>query len=452
VSLDHSLTPKALAAVGLFFGATVQTYFDPPIYTSAVLPWLMVLLGLLVLLVVLPHFGSFNSSSSLKTNQRRKYGKMKRYGRGLHSKILASLFFLGCIATALGTDDGSEVGIQVCIKFFVNNIKPKNPTQGESSLFYLLLLPYYQNKDKTETSSKLVSLSGSIKRLDKVANRQLRGNGLESHDTDPTANFLEVADVLESELENIKVVQKQMQSGDGAAVAAAIGDAHIVAQALSNHQERDEDFAALNLSLTEHEAMELQQMAQTATPTELALIAKQFDFTEAIDYFEQAVRLIKDAKAPVVALSSSDVNHQGHRRGVRTDFHFKEESSGSFTKPSSTGSKFSIPNYRSFLSGSSNKNGKRRFTFPKLRYAEKLRKQQETEHGQSRRRLSDDHPTCMERCDAKEDEEERFRCECERLFDCAGKLTPYDYAIMNLGKYVSILIYGGSSSRVDSSF
>jgi len=116
VSLDHSLTPKALAAVGLFFGATVQTYFDPPIYTSAVLPWLMVLLGLLVLLVVLPHFGSFNSSSSLKTNQRRKYGKMKRYGRGLHSKILASLFFLGCIATALGTDDGSEVGIQVQYK------------------------------------------------------------------------------------------------------------------------------------------------------------------------------------------------------------------------------------------------------------------------------------------------------------------------------------------------
>lgn len=284
-------------------------------------------------------------------------------------------------------------------------------------------------------------MSGSIKRLDNVAKRQLRGNGLESHDT---ANFLEVADVLESELENIKVVQKQMQSGDGAVVAAAIGDAHIVAQALTNHQEHDEDFAALNLSLTEHDAMELQQMAQTATPTELALIAKQFDFTEAIDYFEQAVRLIKDAKAPVVALSSSDVNHQGHhRRGVGTDFHFKEESSGSFTKPSRTGSTFKIPNYRSFLSGSSNKKGRQRFTFPKLRYAEKLRKQQETEHGQSRRRLSEDHPTCMERCDAKEDEEERFLCECERLFDCAGKLTPYDYAIMNLGQFVSILyVYG----------
>ena len=315
-----------------------------------------------------------------------------------------------------------------------------------SSLFYLLLLLYYQNEDKTDSSSKIVSLSGSIKRLDELSRNQLRGSDLGSHDTDPTTNFLEVTDVLESELENMKAVQKQMQSGDGSVVAAAIGDAQVVAQTLSNHQEHDEDFAALNLSLTEHDAMELQQMAQTATPTELALIAKQFDFTEAIDYFEQAVRLIKDAKAPVVALSSSDINRQGHRRGVGTDFHFKEESSGSFTKPSSTGSTFNIPNYRSFVSGNSNKNGKRRFTFPKLRYAEKLRNQQETEHGHSRRRLSASHPTCNKRCDAKEDEEERFLCECERLFDCAGKLTKYDYAIMNLGKFVSIpMIYGGVS-------
>lgn len=124
VSLDHSLTPRALAsflkdtAVSLLFGATVQTYFSP-IYTSAALPWLMVLLGLLVLLVVLPHFGSLNPSSSLKTNQRRKYGKRKR-GRGLHSKILASLFFLGCIATALDTDDGSEIGMQVCLYSFAH--------------------------------------------------------------------------------------------------------------------------------------------------------------------------------------------------------------------------------------------------------------------------------------------------------------------------------------------
>ena len=73
------------------------------------LPWL------LVLLVVLPHFGSLNPSSSLKTNQRGKYGKMKRYGRGLCSKILTSLFFLGCIATALDTDHGSEVEMQVCL-------------------------------------------------------------------------------------------------------------------------------------------------------------------------------------------------------------------------------------------------------------------------------------------------------------------------------------------------
>lgn len=115
VSSDHSLTPKALlflkdTAVSLLFGATFQTYFSP-IYTSAVLPWLTVLLGLLVLLVVLPHFGSLHPSSSLKT---------KRYGRGLHSKILASLFFLGCIATALDTDDGSEIGMQVCLYSFVH--------------------------------------------------------------------------------------------------------------------------------------------------------------------------------------------------------------------------------------------------------------------------------------------------------------------------------------------
>ena len=108
VSSDHSLTPKALSffkdtAVSLLFGATFQTYFSP-IYTSAVLPWLMVLLGLPVLLVVLPHFGRLNPSSSLKTNQRS-------YGRGLHSKILASLFFLGSIvatATALDTIQVSE--------------------------------------------------------------------------------------------------------------------------------------------------------------------------------------------------------------------------------------------------------------------------------------------------------------------------------------------------------
>ena len=74
-----------------------------------VLPWL------LVLLVILPYFGSLNPSSSLKTNQRGKYGKMKRYGRGSYSKILASLFFLGCIVTAFDTDDGSEVGMQVCL-------------------------------------------------------------------------------------------------------------------------------------------------------------------------------------------------------------------------------------------------------------------------------------------------------------------------------------------------
>ena len=66
-----------------------------------VLPWL------LVLLVILPYFGSLNPSSSLKTNQRKRYGKMKRYGRGSYSKILLSLFFLGC--------DGSEIGMQVCI-------------------------------------------------------------------------------------------------------------------------------------------------------------------------------------------------------------------------------------------------------------------------------------------------------------------------------------------------
>ena len=148
VSSDHSLTPKALVflkdtAVSLLSGATIQTYFSP-IYTSAVLPWLMVLLGLLVLLVVPPHFGSLNPSSSLKTNQGGYGYKMKRYGRGSYSKILASLFFLGCIATALDTDDGSEIGMQVCLNSFAH--KTLESTQGDSSLFYLLLLLYLQSE------------------------------------------------------------------------------------------------------------------------------------------------------------------------------------------------------------------------------------------------------------------------------------------------------------------
>ena len=80
---------------------------------DAVLPWFLVLVG--IILIFLPCFNSLDSSSSM-TNQRKKYGyKMKRYGRGLHSKMLTSLFFLGCIATALDTDHGSEVEMQVCI-------------------------------------------------------------------------------------------------------------------------------------------------------------------------------------------------------------------------------------------------------------------------------------------------------------------------------------------------
>ena len=81
---------------------------------DAVLSWFLVLVG--IILIFLPCFSSLDSSS-LMTNQRKKYGyKMKRYGQGLHSKMLTSLFFLGSITTALDTD-GSEVGMQVCIVF-----------------------------------------------------------------------------------------------------------------------------------------------------------------------------------------------------------------------------------------------------------------------------------------------------------------------------------------------
>lgn len=268
-------------------------------------------------------------------------------------------------------------------------------------------------------------MGGTAKRLDELSRRQLRGNGSLQDSTD---SFLQAADALELELENIKAMQKQMQSGDGAIVAAAIGDAHLVSQSLLDHQEHDEDFASLDLSLTKHDARELQERVQTSTPDELASIAKQIDFTEAIDYFEQAVGVMKDAKASILALSSD--KDQDHRRATEADFDFKGESS---SHKQSTGSMFNIPS--SFIK----KNGKRQFTFPKLRFAEKLRKQQEgSKHGHSRRRLSEDHPTCQARCDAKEDEEERFLCECERLFDYAGKLTPYDFAIMNLGGYVSV--------------
>jgi len=99
---------------------------------------------LLVLLVILPHFGSLNPSSSLKTNQRGKYGKMKRYGRGLCSKILTSLFFLGCIATALDTDHGSEIGMQVCLYSFAHKTLESH-TRRQLTLLSILLL-YLQSE------------------------------------------------------------------------------------------------------------------------------------------------------------------------------------------------------------------------------------------------------------------------------------------------------------------
>ena len=82
-------------------------------FKAAVLPWLLVLVG--SILVILPRFSSLYRTSSSMANQGGRFGyKMKRFGRGFHIKMLASLFFLGSIATALDMD-GSEVGIQVCL-------------------------------------------------------------------------------------------------------------------------------------------------------------------------------------------------------------------------------------------------------------------------------------------------------------------------------------------------
>jgi len=70
---------------------------------------------------------------------------------------------------------------------------------------------------------------------------------------------------------------------------------------------------------------------------------------------------------------------------------------------------------------------------PKLKVVEQLKAKRGI-HG--RRRLEEElAPQCRKKCD--EENEDSYKCNCQRLSDCAKDLTWYDMAVRTLGGYVS---------------
>ena len=140
---------------------------------------------------------------------------------------------------------------------------------------------------------------------------------------------------------------------------------------------------------------------------------------------QDGLNIVKEAEKAISNVGG-DRNHRRTKGHDGKDFNFGDQGNADWETFKNGG--YKIPSMRTL-----SKYGKRNYVkMPKLKLAEKLRKQS---GNQNRRLRLQDRDECQPECEIED-----FDCNCRRLFDCTNELDTYDFALLYVGGFVSLII------------
>ena len=297
------------------------------------------------------------------------------------------------------------------------------------TLSYLLLhvLPY-QDQDNTAIGESF-TLSENIKHLEDISRKQLRGN------MDPSDAISQNKVILDSLLEHMQSLQKQVESGgDGTSIALLLESVILDAQAAAELMSGEEPIYAIKDDKLD--ALALQDSIKDMTASQVDSVAQEFasKLKELYKNTHDALNMVKEAE-----LSISNVGDaRYHRRATTVQEDLNE---GDFEFGQSRGDGGDRAGWKAFKASCGfniprspklSKYGKRDYVkLPKLKFVDELKKKN-GDQSQSRRLRLQDREECQPACEIED-----FDCNCERLFKCTQELSSYDFVMLFVGGFVS---------------
>lgn len=243
----------------------------------------------------------------------------------------------------------------------------------------------------------------------KTLTRQLRGGR-----ADPSEAIPQVHGIVKSQLRNIQSMYEMYQDGDDATLGSSIKTLFRESPALPSSREDSKEIATLGDPEKDFAVRQDTSPSLDAIPD--SLIVEQFEpseFLELIQQLQELDSILEDAKS--VVQSPDLVNSRRLSSEKKTPFKFDSD----------PGSKHAhhFKALQNELRKMSHRNGagiRRKLSLPNL-----------SKFGIHGRRLNDAPAICSKQC-APTDES----CMCQRLADCAKKLSHYDMALMFADGYI----------------